>query len=95
MNGLTGTGSLSGHMMLDLAMLPDTDADDMPDWWFDRWAMTILAGAIAELAAMPNQPYSNPDVAARQLKKYRGGLTRAKVENDRQIKDTQSAFSWD
>jgi len=95
MNGLTGAGEVSGHMMVDIAFLPDSDADDLADYVMDRWGLTILGGAVAELAAQPKKPWTDPSVAADQKRVYKRGWVRAKAENDLQNKQALSAFMWD
>jgi len=88
MNGLTGTGALSAHIQVDVVFRPEfTVADgNMPAWFMDRWGEVLVAGAVAELAAQPKTPWSNGDVAARALRQYNTGVTKAMAENQKEFK---------
>ena len=89
MNGLTGAGTLSGWMEVEVVFRPELTATDLPTWIFDRYAEALVAGAVIELAGMKgeNFPWSNPGTVAQFLPIYREHEGDAKLENIREGKE--------
>jgi hypothetical protein len=89
LNGLTGTAAIAPMLQVDAVLLPDMRSDILPDWFLDRYGITIAAGAVAKLAGMrgpsnrPNRWY-NPELAAQRASDYRRGLAKAKLNVGKQ-----------
>lgn len=54
-----GPGTLSISMFLK----PALDADVLPYFLFDQWGETLASGALARILVIPDQPFSNPQLA--------------------------------
>ena len=91
MNGLTGAGTLAPMIEAEVRLRPQIDADTLPDWFFDRWAETIIAGAMVELLKKPG-PWRNPDLADSYRVTWRRGVSRAKGEDAREYKSEPTGF---
>jgi len=81
MNGLTGTGVLSGYIMVNAVLRPHVNTDVLPDWFQDRWCEVISAGVLSEMMRMPQKPWSDPIEAPKQRRIYRNGIGSAKSED--------------
>lgn len=64
-----------------IAVKPLRDATTVADELYNDWLDSIVAGAIARIVAIPNQPYSGDPLAA-QIK-FRSGVSRATHESKR------------
>lgn len=80
MNGLTGSGTLSGALLVNAVFRPDVNSDTLPSWFLDRWSSTLVAGTIAELAGRPKMPYSDEALAVKMLGRYRTGWSKARTD---------------
>jgi len=90
MNGLTGAGTLGGVLLARVSLRPHLTADDLPDWFLDRWGDTIAAGAIRDLANVEDQDWSSPQLAAQYAVLYQVGRNRALGERDRRYTTRQT-----
>jgi hypothetical protein len=77
MNGLTGTGSLSPWLQCNVTLKPTFAADDLPDWFMERYAEPIVDGALWLLMATPGKPWTNPELAEFHRRRFKGGIGRA------------------
>jgi heat shock protein HslJ len=87
MNGLTGTGTLSGHIIARVAFRPQLTADDLPDWFMDRYGEAMIAGAKAELLKQPRKEWSDRELASYYMGEWLGWIGRAKAEKRREFKE--------
>jgi hypothetical protein len=55
-----GTGTVN----LSVWLKPSQDADELPDFIVDQHRETIAHGALARILLIPNQSFSNPNMAA-------------------------------
>ena len=67
-------------LRLSVVLVPKAGATLIPDPLYDEWLDAIVAGAAARICAIPDQPFTNPMVAAEATMRYRQQLTRAKAE---------------
>lgn len=80
--GIPVSSSVAGGLTARVALCPlptpfgGTDAG-MPQA-FTEWAEYVVAGAVAQLAAVPKRPWSSPDLFALNQSIYRSGINRAK-----------------
>jgi hypothetical protein len=94
MNGLTGgTGvALSAMIETSLVFRPNHNSDTLPNWFFDRWAYGIAAGALASMMSMPTKPWSNPQLAAYWQRQYAGALSDAKSEITQEYRERSESI---
>lgn len=60
------TPDVSGKVLqLELTLRPTRDSAGVEDYVFERYVESIVHGAVARLAAMPNKPWTNVEVALR------------------------------
>ena len=93
MNGLTGTGSLSPILEAEVVFRPELTADDLPDWFMDRWSEAIIDGTLGALMLEEKKPWSNAQLGLRHQHLYNTTVTRAKSENVRDFRHLTPAFS--
>lgn len=53
-----------GLCKISMFLMPSQDADAVPDILFKRFAQEISDGALAKIMMIPDQPYTNPTMAA-------------------------------
>lgn len=53
---------------------------EIPDVLYTDWLEAIVSGAAARISAIPDQPFTNPMVAAGAAMRYQQQLTRAQAE---------------
>jgi hypothetical protein len=70
-------------LRLVLCLAPTTDAPEVDDTIYDRYAETIGYGARARLKEMAGQPYYDPVSAPAAWAKFYEGVSAAKNERDR------------
>lgn len=70
-------------LFLDLAIEPTRNAETLPDELFDDWVEAIVAGAGAYICSIPDQPFTNPLVAAQLASVYKAKESEAKTEAGR------------
>lgn len=56
------------------------DIAEIPDALYADWLEALVSGAAARISAIPDQPFTNPTVAAEASMRYRQQLTRAQAE---------------
>lgn len=57
-------GSYSGQLKINMILKPSQEAELLPDVLYDHFARKIAVGALSTMLILPNQPYSNPGLAA-------------------------------
>lgn len=58
----------------------------------EKYQDTLMSGILSRMMAQPAKPYTNLSLAQFHLQKFRGGISRAKVERD--IGSTMNSASW-
>lgn len=58
-----------GTLTISMFLEPAQDADVLPDFLYESWGQIIAQGALGSLLIIPDQPFSNPGLAA-----YNAGL---------------------
>ena len=61
---------MAGTLELGLYLKPSDDGELFPDWIADRYREVIKDGALAELYAIPGQPFTNLDLAMFHSQKF-------------------------
>lgn len=67
---------------------PSRAATTIPDWIFELWADTIVAGAVDRLASIPGKDWSNQPMAQHYRLHYEQGITAARVRDTRGVGHT-------
>lgn len=62
---------------LRVALTLKDDADQIPDWIFERWKEQIAAGARARLRRQAGKPWSSPDLFALEHALFEEGIYKA------------------
>jgi hypothetical protein len=65
------------EVIVRACVCPTRDADDMDAILASTYYIEIASGAIAQLCASPNKPYTNPDVSAYRAAKFEAGVVAA------------------
>ena len=52
-----------GDLTISMFLVPAQEAEFLPDFLFDQYAQVISWGALREICLLPNQPFTNPDMA--------------------------------
>ena len=67
-------------LIVQAATKPTRTAKSVAAILFDDWAEAIVGGALARLAVMPGNSFSNPDMAALGASQFLAGVNAAKLE---------------
>lgn len=78
----------AGTLDLALIIMPSDTGTQFPDWMGDKYRNIIADGALAELYALPNQPFTSPDLAMFHMQKFEQRLNGMSSDN---IKGQQKA----
>lgn len=65
-------------LKVTVALKPERDATEVPDFIYEDWAETIASGVLSKLHGMSMKPWAEPQLVTFHYRKYRNGLTRAK-----------------
>jgi len=84
LNGLTGAGTIAPCLRVQVVFRPHRSADDLPDWFLDRYGDTIVAAAMMRLLVQPKKQWTNPALAGEYHTEYARGIARAESEKQRQ-----------
>lgn len=76
---LTNTPSEAFDMTIKVALAPDEDSTSFPDFIWARHRRPLVAGGKAYCFGMENRPWTSHDEEARNLVRFKNGLTRAKM----------------
>lgn len=63
-NTVTLIPRASGKLRISMFLSPSNDAVSSPENLFSNYASTVADGALSEILMIPEQPYSNPNLAA-------------------------------
>lgn len=72
--------ALPGQVTVKMAVKPVRDARVLPDGLYEDWAQAIGWGAVAQLAQIPAQSFSNLDLAQLAALQFRAEVARATVQ---------------
>jgi len=92
LNGVTGTGTLSGMMDVNVVFRPHIRTDTLPDWFLDRWTEAIVAGAMHYLTSQKGRQWYSAEMAVESLYEYNAGVTSALAEKSKEYKN--NALAW-
>lgn len=65
-----------GELMISLFLKPSQETDILPDFLVSNMARNIADGALATLLLLPNQPFTNPQMAMAFEAKFQASLDR-------------------
>lgn len=65
-----------------VALVPDMVANNLPDFLTDIYLDALTGGAKARIMAIPNQPYSNPELVAFHQAQFDEGVSTAIAERE-------------
>jgi len=60
-----------------VSLKPKSDAESIPDFFYDDWRDVIAAGALAELCAIPEKTWTSDKLVEYYASKFRAGIARA------------------
>ena len=85
-----------GELRISAFLTPSRDATEIPDFLVDGHARTIADGALSDLLMLPNQPFSNPALAAGFGVRFEAQINRNFAANirGRQRAPTRSKPHW-
>ena len=63
-----------GELMISLFLKPSQETDILPDFLVSHMARNIADGALATLLLLPNQPFTNPQMAMAFEAKFQASL---------------------
>jgi len=63
--------------VVEIVVIPDRDACEIDEIMYQRYAPTIVSGALAYLQLQQNQPWSNPGLSQANSNKFKIGSARA------------------
>jgi hypothetical protein len=64
---------------------PNRDGTGVEDWIYETWADTLVSGAIARLAVIPEKEWTNPALASDHKGMYERAITNARVRDYRGV----------
>ncbi len=65
-----------GMFRVSMFLVPAPEADTVPDFLFDQFSEDIAAGALAHILLLPDQPWTNPQLAAVKRSEFSAALDR-------------------
>lgn len=65
----------NGTLRVSLFLKPSTDTDVVPDWMVDQHRQVIADGALARILVIPNQSFTNVDMAGVFMQRFESKLT--------------------
>lgn len=66
----------AGSVGLSLWLKTSQDANTLPDWMVSQYRETIAQGALARILLIPNQSFTNPELAAVFGSSFQAGIDR-------------------
>lgn len=86
-----------GGLKVNAALKPTPDATAIEDWIYNDYYKAIAAGAIAEVARIPEKMWTNPGLGDLRDREFRAGIAKARgrslrdhARNDRQTGRTRT-----
>lgn len=84
--------TLTAYFVKTVDLPADRGVPLMPDALFKKYFTWLLDGVVGRLMTQPNKPYSNEKMADYHLKRFRNGVSKARIETQRA--NTSGAGSW-
>ena len=78
--------------LVSLTSVATNSYPEFPDWILAKYFNELLHGLIGALYAQPAKPYTSPQLATVHMRKFRQGISLARVSANRQ--NTYSAQRW-
>lgn len=75
-NSLIIEPAAAGILTVSMFLMPAPEATDLPEFMFDQFARALGDGALSTLLLLPNQPYTNPQLAVHFEQKFQTVLDR-------------------
>ena len=75
-NSLTLSPRGAGVVDLTLILMPAQDAEDLPDFLVDLYAVELADGAVGEVLVTPEKDFTQPQLAAAFVKRFDDHLNR-------------------
>ena len=60
-----------------VSLKPASDADTLPEWFYEEWRSVLASGALAILCAVPAKAWSNSELAVYHRRLFHQGITKA------------------
>lgn len=77
--------SESEALVIECAVRPLRTASSTNKDLMERWYDEIINGALSRLYSIPNQPYTNYDLAKMRERLYREGVTKGKIDANKSL----------
>lgn len=80
---------------VSLSVIDPVDGDNypqVPSWLVDNYRMVFEDGLLGRLMSQPAKPYSNERMAIYHMRRFRDGMSRARVESSHQ--NLQDGQAW-
>ena len=86
----------AGMLRISMFLVPAPGADMLPDVLFDSFSKDVGAGALARILILPDQPFTNPDMAMMFASQFERACDRNFRYNKRgqQRAATRTSASW-
>lgn len=68
-----------GELVVRVAVRPVRNARQFPDELYADWVEVVSSGAVARLAVIPGESFTNPELAAAMLGRFEKGVSEAKA----------------
>ena len=73
----------TGTVRVSMFLVPSDNAQQLPQWMFDQFSDALTWGALSTALLLPNQPFSNPQLAVMFDGKFQQALDRNFAFNKR------------
>lgn len=60
-----------------VTLKPASDAETLPEWFYEEWRSALASGALAILCAVPAKAWSNSELAVYHRRLFHQGITKA------------------
>lgn len=60
-----------------VTLKPASDAETLPEWFYEEWRSVLASGALAILCAVPAKAWSNSELAVYHRRLFHQGITKA------------------
>jgi hypothetical protein len=75
----------TGELVVTVAVRPKRDATSADRDMMDRYEDPIINGALARIYAIPNQPFTNPEMALMRQRMFREGIVAGKIDANKSL----------
>lgn len=85
-DSIVPTSAVTDGLDVQVAIVPNWDAQELDPAFLERWAEAIIFGAKAALMIMPNKQWTNPQLAVFYSRKYEDQISSAVGEKHKRYK---------